>query len=69
MRLILGLLLAALGGIGLFTAAVLVLVSTSGGPAFPPDLDPLWVLTGLGMGGLIVGGLWIMKIGRDAGKV
>ena len=33
------------------------------------EITPQMVLTVLGIGGSIVGWLWIVKIGRDAGKV
>ena len=46
-----------------------ILEGVAQGDPNPYEIDPLVVLTVLGIGGSIVGWLWIVKIGRDAGKV
>jgi len=61
-RLVLRLLLATLIGFGLFAVLAVFQVRALG-------IDPETAVTVVAFGGLIVGGLWTIKIGRDAEKV
>ena len=57
--LVLRILLVGVGLFGLFAIWTVLQV----------DLPPGLVLTALAFGGLLVGWLWMVKIGRDAGNV
>ena len=62
---------AFLVGFGVFVLFIVwkIMEAVARGDPNPYEVDPRLVLTVLGIGGSIVGWLWIIKIGRDAGQV